>query len=171
MALAGDDKKLSSRNFRIVVDRETIGISYELSRPMTLGSQLRERDLRRKVKARLQRWSPQKMADAGQTIMAYWARRDFERAILAISDADRMIDAFRKERLTPKIVEEVLGISAHERRRWTKDGRLPKSGTGQFKKGRQVFQFYLHPVEKIAKLAASPKIIAEWREADSQTVD
>jgi hypothetical protein len=91
--------------------------------------------------------------------------------MLAITDTDRMLDSFGNDRLIPKIVEDVLGISAKERRRWTKDGRLPKSGTGQFKKGRQVFQFYLHPAEEIAKLAANPKIIADWRKADSQATD
>lgn len=125
MALAGDKDKYPNRNLVVVADREAVVISCALSWPMTLGSQLRERDLRRKVKARLERWSPHNIEDAGGTITAYWKRDDF----------------------------------------------LPKSGTGQFKKGRQVFQFYLHPAEEIAKLAANPKIIAEWRKADGQATD
>jgi hypothetical protein len=79
-----------------------------------------------------------------------------------------MLDAFRKERLIPKVVEEALGISSCERRRWTKDSRLPKSGTGHFKKGKTVFQFYLHSPKEIAQLAATPEIIAEWRAADGE---
>jgi hypothetical protein len=171
MALARDDKNLSSHNLKIVTDREVILISYELTWPMTLGSQLREKDLRRRFKARLQRWTPQKIIDVGAIITAYWATVDIERAKAAIIHIDHMLDAFRKERLIPKVVEEVLGISASERRRWVKDGRLPKSGTGQFKKGKTAFQFYLHRPDEIAKLAANPKTVAEWREADSQAMD
>src|SRR5271169_395693 len=43
------------------------------------------------------------------------ARESFERAMLAITDIDPMLDSFRKERLIPKIVEVVLCISAQER--------------------------------------------------------
>ena len=82
-----------------------------------------------------------------------------------------MLDAFRKERVIPKIVEEVLGISARERRRWIKDGRLATSGTGQFKKGKTIFQFYLHRVDDIARLVAHPEIIAKWRAADAEAMD
>jgi hypothetical protein len=138
---------------------------------MTLGSKLREKDLRRRFKARLQRWSPQKITDAGAIITAYWNTADIERARSAIEHVDHMLDTFRKERLIPKIVEEILGISARERRRWIKDGRLPKSGTGHFKKGKTVFQFYLHRPEDIAELAAHPEIIDEWRKADGLAVD
>jgi hypothetical protein len=46
--------------------------------------------------------------------------------------------------------EEILGISGIERRRWNKDGRLPKSGAGSFRRGKQSISFNLHPPEKIA---------------------
>ena len=71
MALAGDNDKYPSRNLVVVADREAVVISCALSWPMTLGSQLHERDLRRKVKARLERWSPHKIEDASGTITAY----------------------------------------------------------------------------------------------------
>src|ERR1700733_11241456 len=32
--------------------------------------------------------------------------------------------------------KEILGITPSERRRWTKDGRLPQSGSGSFGRGR-----------------------------------
>jgi hypothetical protein len=44
-----------------------------------------------------------------------------------VPEIDLMLDGFSKERLTPRMVEEILGISSVERRQWTKDGRLPKS--------------------------------------------
>ncbi len=56
---------------------------------------------------------------------------------------------------------------ARERSRWNKDGRLPKSGTLQFRVGRQQVQQFTHPMAEIAKLAAAPDIIAQWRAADA----
>jgi hypothetical protein len=159
-------ESLSSRNLSITHNHAKIVVSYELTWPMTLGSKTREKDLRRRFKARLQRWSPQKVLDTGAIISACWATADVEQAKFAIEYLDHMLEAFRKERLIPKIVEEVLSISSQERRRWIKDGRLPKSGTGHFKKGKTAFQFYLHSPDEIAKLAARPEIIAEWRAAD-----
>jgi len=166
MALAEGLERLSSRNLSIAHDHEKIVVSYELTWPMTLGSKTREKDLRRRFKARLQRWFPQEVVDTGKIISACWATTDVRQAKSAIDYLDHMLDSFRKERLIPKIVEEVLSINSQERRRWIKDGRLPKSGTGHFKKGKTVFQFYLHSPEEIAKLAANPEIIAEWRAAD-----
>ena len=77
--------------------------------------------------------------------------------------------SFARERLTPKVVEEVLGITSRERIRWTKDGRLPKSGTGSFKKGSHVFQYSLHPADKIAYLAEDPSIVASWRREEQKS--
>ena len=171
MALEPEVETLSSRYLWIERNGETILVSYKLSLAMTLGSKIREKDLRRRIKARLQRWSTQKIKDTGEIVTACWKTADTERVKSAISHVDQMLDAFRKERVIPKIVEEVLGISARERRRWIKDGRLATSGTGQFKKGKTVFQFYLHRVDDIARLVAHPEIIAEWRAADAEAMD
>jgi hypothetical protein len=171
MALEPEVETLSSRHLWIERDTKTILISYKLSQAMTFGSKIREKDLRRRIKARLERWSPQKIMDAGEVVSAYWQTADIERVKSAISHVDQMLDAFRKERVIPKIVEEVLGISARERRRWIKDGRLATSGTGQFKKGKTVFQFYLHRADDIARLVAHPEIIAEWRATDAEAAD
>lgn len=141
-------------------------MSYEPPLSMTLGSKAREKDLRYKLKTKLKRWQPLSKSDNGQAISARFACTDIEKIKAAISDLDRMLDAIARERLPPKIVEEILGITARERVRWSKDGRLPKSGTGSFRKGQHLLRFYLHPVEEIAKLAANPTIIAEWREVD-----
>jgi hypothetical protein len=171
MALATNVETLTSRYLWVERYDNKISISYKLTPSMTLGSKAREKDLRRRLKARLHKWSPQKIINAGEVVTAYWQTSDIERAKSAILYVDQMLDAFRKERIIPKIVEEVLGIGASERRRWIKDGRLPTSGTGQFKKGKTVFQFYLHRADDIARLIAHPEIIAEWRAADAEVAD
>lgn len=83
-----------------------------------------------------------------------------------MSDLDRRVDEFQRGRLHPRVVDEVLEISSRERRRWIKDGRLPISGSGLLRRGKQDIHFPLHPPDKIARLAQDRDIIAEWRERD-----
>jgi hypothetical protein len=83
-----------------------------------------------------------------------------------IFEIDAALYGFRKQRLHPLVVEEILGITASERRRWTKDGRLPQSGMGSFGRGRQSIYFALHPATKIAALARQPATIDAWRRED-----
>lgn len=68
--------------------------------------------------------------------------------------------------LTPEVVDRVLGITARERLRWYKDGRLPTCGRGVIGKGKHQAGFPLFPVDAITRLAASPEIIASWRAHD-----
>src|SRR5215510_8669518 len=124
----GGIEALTSQNLTISIPAEVITISYKIAWPMTLGSKSREKDLRRRFKGRLQRWSPNKITDFDNVMTALWAMKDAAKARSAIEYLDYMLDGFRKERLAPKIVEEALGISSAERRRWIKDGRLPKRG-------------------------------------------
>lgn len=155
-----------SAYFTVSTDPHLVGFNFQLGRSLTLGSISRAKELRRRVKARIQKWSPTSLTSEQTGISAVWHRSNFKNFRLAMEEIEQVVDDFCKERLEPKVVEEILGISSQERRRWVKDGRLPRSGTGQFKKGKQVFQFFLHPADEIAKLAAHLEIIESWREAD-----
>jgi hypothetical protein len=140
-------------------------IAYDFASWITLHSPTREQELRRRFQRKLRGWRPVTKSVKGKIVTATFDEP--KQAQAAIQDIERMLDGFVKERLSPKMVEEILGITSVERLRWTKDGRLPKSGTGSFRKGRHVFQFYLHPPAEIAKLAADPAIISRWREVDT----
>jgi hypothetical protein len=159
---------LRSRHMQISVGEEGVTVRYDPPWTMTLGSKTRTKDLRARLRIRFRLWDPAARFNDGRTYQARFSLTEIERARSAIRDIDHVLDAFSTERLTPKIVEEILGITAGERIRWNKEGRLPRSGTGTFKKGRQVFQFSLHPVNEIAKLAADPSIIENWRGADKR---
>lgn len=93
-----------------------------------------------------------------------WQGPNGVRSILAAIDAE--VDAFRKERLHPKAVEEILAITARERRRWTKDGRLPTSGHTSFRRGQNFVYLLLYPPDAIASLSEHPDRIEAWRQAD-----
>jgi hypothetical protein len=84
-----------------------------------------------------------------------------------IAKIDLMLDRYASEPLTHRMVEEILGITSAERGRWTKDGRLPKSGMASFGRGPQSFYLYTHPPKQIRQLANRPDIIARWRKEDA----
>ncbi|MDO8878871.1 MAG: hypothetical protein Q8M24_05130 [Pseudolabrys sp.] len=168
MSIHAPEEPLSSRNLVITRDAETVSLHYEIPWSMTLGSKSHEKDLRRRFKARLQRWLPVNIHDAGNVISATWIAKDLENVRSAVQYLDHMLEGFRKERLIPKIVEEALGISSVERKRWIKDGRLSTSGAGHFLKGKTRFQFSMHAPDDIARIAANPEIISAWRQQDGE---
>src|SRR5262249_15381651 len=112
--------------------------------------------------------SPLKQSNDGATVSARFSERDLDRVEQIVDDLKRKLDVIAKERLTPRMVEEILGITSKERSRWTKDGRLPKSGTSSFKRGRQKIQLSTHPPDKIAALAIHPEVIEAWRTNDGK---
>jgi hypothetical protein len=90
---------------------------------------------------------------------------DLETACGVILKLDKRLDAIATRTLVPRLVEELLGISTRERLRWSKDGRLPRSGSVTFRK-RHPITIATHPTDKMLELAANPSIIAEWRKRD-----
>jgi hypothetical protein len=68
--------------------------------------------------------------------------------------------------LTPRLVLSALPISPQERLRWTKDGRLPRSGAVMMLRAHPV-SVATYAVETISALVENPSIIALWREQDA----
>ena len=158
---------LRSRHLMIATNDEAISVTYQPPLTLTLGSVTRSRAVRNRVKATLKTAAPLSRTDDGKTIRAQFDVASAPQLKIVIAKIDRLLDRFAKERLTPRMVEEILGISAAERLRWSKDERLPKSGTGSFRQGKQSIHFNLHPPDKIAELAADRSVIAKWREQDA----
>ncbi len=71
--------------------------------------------------------------------------------------------------ISPRTIEKVLNISADERRRWTKDGRLPSADRQTIDRGGYPFSISTYPPQLVAELEANPHIIAEWRQRDKKT--
>lgn len=132
---------------------------------LTLGLSTLTNEVRRRVR-RVLKLSTDTIKEEGGTIEARFHVLNEQRALDARAEIDKRLTHYLNEKLPAAAVEKVLRISPQERARWTKDGRLPKSGTMIFKKGGTRFEVYLHPVEGIAYLLAHPHILAEWREND-----
>lgn len=163
MALAGS--QLYSRYLVIGGSPKGILLTFEPAPELTLGSRRRAKEARQSVVSLLKRHGFKAMRD-GEEIRAAVSLCALGNLPGLLSEIDAALDAFRKQRLHPRVVEEILGITSRERRRWTKDGRLPQSGTGSFGRGRQSIHFALHPAAKIAALARQPETIEAWRRKD-----
>jgi len=147
-------------------DRDVV-LTLELTHDLTLGSPRRKRKALGILKRLLRKACTDSLLCSGRTITASFQEipgMDLRRLLLRI---DAAIDGFRAEKLHPKEVEEVLGITALERIRWTKDGRIPQSGTGSFGVGQRSIRFPLHPGDGIAALAGPAGIVEEWRAIDA----
>lgn len=70
--------------------------------------------------------------------------------------------------LTPRQVLQVLPINPQERLRWTKDGRMPQSGTVKMRRA-HIISVPTYAVETIAALAADPTILHKWRVSDAKS--
>jgi hypothetical protein len=123
--------------------------------------QLRERELRKRLRGILERagWRTRMIAPRIALCIAQHDQTDIGNISVVIEDAVEDI-AFRP--LSPKDVERSLHITAQERIRWTKDGRLKTSGSGSFRKG-QAITFKTYCVVAALKSAANPGAIARWR--------
>jgi len=68
----------------------------------------------------------------------------------------------------PREIEDILGISSTERRRWLADGRLPSAGTRTVKlRGRGTITFHVFDPQLVADILARD-LVVEWREADAE---
>lgn len=68
----------------------------------------------------------------------------------------------------PREIEDILGISTTERRRWLADGRLPSDGTRTMKlRGRSTITFHVFDPAVVREILESD-VIDAWREADAE---
>lgn len=163
-----DDEFLHSRFLDITRHEEPIVVSLRRSFAEHFGLRLRSSEVSRSVRSRLARVGSQvQSVENGDVLTLSCGVGQIAALTATIKDIDRILDAIAKRPLTPHLVQQALGITARERLRWTKDGRLPQSGANTFRKGRKI-TVSTHAIDQIQKLAGDRSIIAEWRNADAR---
>ncbi|MGO3934928.1 hypothetical protein [Rhodopseudomonas pseudopalustris] len=142
-------------------------LRFEPTFDIALGSTRRAKAVIRRVLRVLRKWRLEAtLDDIGARAIIPTSSFQMS-ALLAAIDAE--IAAFKSERIHAKVVEEILAISAQERLRWTKNGRLPTSGHTSFQNGKKSIFLVLYPAAAIASLARSPEQVEAWRQADTDT--
>jgi hypothetical protein len=93
------------------------------------------------------------------------AAADFEAASAIVSGA---LPDLESRPVMPREIEDILGISSTERRRWLEDGRLPSDGTRTVKlRGRGTITFHVFDPQFVADVLARD-LVVEWREDDAE---
>jgi hypothetical protein len=86
-----------------------------------------------------------------------------------LSYIDRRIAAIVAAPLSGAAVERLLGITGEERRRWTRDGRLPTCAKSVAGRSGHLFSLPLYAADIVLQLDQRPATIASWREADVES--
>lgn len=147
---------------------EEHGLTLSIERCMVSNAVLRSRsdeirELLRRVLSRLGSVTIS-VTDVRVVALPGSAARQID-AARVIRDLIHHAEAIAARPVTPRVVMELLGISSAERLRWTKDGRLKKSGSHRSRHA-QGARFPTYAAAQIAHLAQRPEIIAEWRRSD-----
>jgi hypothetical protein len=124
--------QLYSRHLGVTIERGVVTISYRPSLELTLGSAQRSRDILNRVTAKLKGAHPLTHRSDDEEIITQFDIHETRKLETVIAKIDLMLDRCANEPLMPRMVEEILGITSAERRRWTKDGACQNPGWRRF---------------------------------------
>jgi hypothetical protein len=128
------------------------------------GLSLRRQETRRRVRLHLKSVG-QIAASSTDACFKFMLNTDSLLVMAAIDRIDRDLAAIAKRPLTSHEVQDALHITARESIRWTKDKRLPTSGTFTARR-RQIVTINTYSVNDIRELHLQPATIEGWRAAD-----
>ena len=133
-----------------------------------LGSSVRSKGLFMQVRAQLPRQLQKALTvKAGELSlrMPHDAADDFATASVIVEKA---LVGIETRAVIPREIEDILGISTTERRRWLADGRLPSLGTRTMKlRGRGTITFHVFDPRVVEDILDGNQVDA-WREEDAE---
>jgi hypothetical protein len=150
----------------VTCEQDTLRLSLKRAFTQHLGLRLRSAEARRQILRGLGRTSIRyRLVASDDLVIAF----PDERASLlsVLQDLDMALKRTASRPLTPRLVQDALGITNQERLRWTKDGRLRTHGSVSFRRGQRI-TVSTYGVRDIERLLATPAIIAGWREEDER---
>ncbi|WP_082222127.1 hypothetical protein [Mesorhizobium loti] len=137
----------------------------------TLGSSMRLKGIEREVRARLQ-WAVRKFAKAETgRIVLRMLKTDADAFEAASATISRTLEGIEALPVLPREAEDILTISARERHKWLRDGRLKSIGTRTVKmRGRsKAVTFHVFDPRHIEDIL-DRDLATGWREEDAQEV-
>lgn len=151
----------------VVESKSGIVIHVAAAMPRLLGLQIYAREVEKLISRTLRRAAAAGASPSGNRSVIF----AINNTAVAYSFADmlrRRIDEIATRAIARKHVERVLRITQGECTRWTKDGRLPKSGNLIINRGKhQRVQVSMYSPEAVADLASRPEVINFWRRQDA----
>lgn len=143
----------------------TVAVSHKRCLEECFGLRTRERELRRRIRSVLKRLGPLEGPAQAHSLTLAPKPEAVAIAQAALDDLDGAIERIATRPFSCRQIEEMLGITARERLRWTKDGRLPRSGSATITRGQSI-TLSTYAVDTVARLAGDASIIDDWRRTD-----
>ncbi|MEH3101646.1 hypothetical protein [Sphingomonas adhaesiva] len=140
-------------------------MSFASIRRHHLGLALRWDEARRQISAALRGVVKREWVDGADHLLVETTNPDLSLRSIILRCVDALVGPARRP-LTPRLLLAALPITNKERFRWTKDGRLPRSGSVTIRAAHPV-SVGTYAVDAVARLVADPSIIAAWRRADA----
>ena len=144
-------------------DELGLAIAFDRCFVAFVGLRIRREEARRRLNQAFADCSPD-WDEAGWTLRVSAAQGAAARFALPRVAEDLAEIASRP--LTPRLLVAALNITTKERLRWTKDGRLPRSGAVLIKRA-HVIAVPTYAVSLVEELMAQPDILAAWRDQDA----
>jgi len=154
-----------SRFLEIGHQGEALTFSFERSFEQCLGLRLRWREAYRATKSALKSVGSVTRFAASLVVILEDRDTTIDDVLTMVSNIDQRLERIAARPLSARMVERALGITARERSRWTKDGRLVRTGSSLIRRG-QLIALSTYAVDQIARLMNDPNTIQAWREAD-----
>lgn len=143
---------------------------WTLASAATMGSSVRTKGILQELRSRLP-VRVRKLLDVQANLLTLAmpenTNADFASASTLVTKA---LETIAERLVIPREIEDILSISATERHRWLKDGRLPSAGTRTVKlRGRaRKITFHVFEPQKVADLLDGD-VVSAWREQDAET--
>lgn len=147
----------------------TVVAEWPLPPSATLGSSMRLKGIEREVRARLP-WVVRKFAKAETgRIVLRMLKTDADAFHAASATISRTLEGIESLAVLPREAEDILTISARERHKWLRDGRLKSIGTRTVKmRGRsKAVTFHVFDPRHIEDIL-DRDLASAWREEDAQ---
>ncbi|MBX4908865.1 MULTISPECIES: hypothetical protein [Rhizobium] len=136
----------------------------------TLGSAVRVKRILQEVRSRLPpavRKSLNMQSGELTLVMAESSKTAFRATSSIVTEA---LQDIAKLPIIPREIEDILGITTSERKRWLEDGRLPSAGTRTVRlqgRARRITFHVFNP--RIVEDLLDRGAVDEWREEDART--
>jgi hypothetical protein len=161
-----DWEKIDYRYLDVSDVARTATVGFAPSTNLTCGSSQRASQAIRVVKSVFRQYRSRVVKHTAKGIVIICPGAPEKELLRLCSIAEERLVRLRDEPLTAKMVEEILSISSTERRRWSKDGRMPTAGNVFFSQGKKQVSLFVYSPDTISKLIARPDQISDWRERD-----
>ncbi len=141
---------------------------WQLPVSATLGSAVRVKGILQEIRSRLPSAVKKSLDMQGNAlilVMPETSKTAFRATSAAVSGA---LENIADLPIIPREIEEILTITASERKRWLEDGRLPSAGTRTIRlqgRARRITFHVFHP--RVVEDLLDRGTVDEWREEDA----